>query len=552
LELRRGNLFAVTSVHRASALAALAALFTGLAPTMAQAQTGRGVVLDSASRQAIPGAVVTFFDANQHQLARTITGQSGTFAFALPTATKVRVVRIGFRPREVDVSRAAARGSLEIVMSALSQLLEPIRVDDDSPCPRRSDSYAAIALWDQARSGLLAAVVARQEMPAIMMNLTYKRPIEGNSDRFRDQEVRIHRGKSASSFRAAPSIAEFERNGFVRRTLEGDHFFGPDAETLLDDAFMRNYCVSLAAANTNRPAMVGVSFTPARRNRDRVDIGGTIWIDTARRALDRVEFRYVGLDPEADRYRAGGELVFQDVRPGIPQIQRWFLRTVVDRTNVLRGPTVGPKRFEVHEDGGELARADWSDGTAWRAPLGAARVQAKSKSGEALVGIALALAGTDYVATTDSTGTAEFTDLLPGPYRVTNIDSALTMLGLGGETDARYVAARNSMTELSVVLPSAAQVIDAECRRTNVWTPNSYALVVQVVNPDGTAVAGARWSVSVGRTTGVTGSTGIFQYCFGLEPGEIVTIQVSRNGERPTMVTRTLSRKLTTVRLVLP
>ena len=126
------------------------------------------------------------------------------------------------------------------------------------------------------------------------------------------------------------------------------------------------------------------------------------------------------------------------------------------------------------------------------------------------------------------------------------------MLGLGGETEARFVAARDSMRELSVVVPSAAQVIDAECRRTNVWTPNSYALVVQVVNRDGTPVAGARWSVSVGRTTGVTGSTGIFQYCFGLEPGEIVTIQVSRNGERPTAVTRTLSRRLTTVRLVLP
>ena len=536
--------------HRAAVVAVFGAGLGVLCPAMARSQTIRGLVVDSASRHGLPGAVVTFFDANHHQLARAITSQAGTFAFALPSATKVRVVRLGFRPREVSLDQTD--GALEIVMSASSQLLDPVQVDGDSPCPRRADSYAAIALWDQAKSGLLAAVVARQELPAMMMNLTYKRPIEGNSDRFGEQEVRIHRGKSASSFRATPSSAEFEHTGFVRRAPDGDLFFGPDAETLLDDAFMRNYCLSLAASNKQRAATAGVSFAPARRNRDRVDITGTIWIDTARRALDRVEFRYVGLDSEADRFRAGGELLFQDVRPGIPQIQRWFLRTVVERTNALRGSTVGPKRFQVHEDGGELARADWNDGSSWRAPLGGARVHATSKDGEKLVGATLALEGTDYVATTDSTGTAEFSELLPGPYRVSSIDSALTMIGLDGGTDARFVAARDSIRELSVVIPSAAQRIDAECRRNNVWTPGSFALVVQVVNPDGSPVAGAQWSVSVGRTTGVTGSNGIFQYCFALEPGEIVTIRVSRHGERPTMVTQTLSRRVTAVRVVLP
>jgi len=526
-------------------------LLIALCARTLHAQATRGVVLDSASHQPIPGAVVTFLDVSRHTLARTITSQAGTFAFALPLATRVRVVRLGFHPREIDLTTASTSKSLEIVMSALSQLLEPIRVDDDSPCPRRSDSHAAIALWEQAKSGLLATVVARQELPAMMTNLTYTRPIEGNSDRYREQEVRIHKGNAASSFRAKPSISEFEQTGFVRRGPDGDLFFGPDAETLLNDAFMRNYCLSLAALDKERPALAGVSFVPARRNRERVDISGAIWIDTVHRTLDRIEFRYIGLDPESDAYRPGGELIFQEVRPGVPQIERWFLRTVVDRTNPVRTTSGGPKRFEVRESGGELARANWNDGTSWKAPLGGARVHATTKSGGPLVRATLGLSGTDYVATTDSTGTAQFIDLLPGPYRVTAIDSMMAMLGIHGQTDARFVAARDSISELSIIVPSPSEAVDAACRQNGLWTAGSYALLVQVVNATGSPVAGARWSLSVGRTTGVTGSNGVFQYCFDLEPGKIVGISVSRGGELPTTVTRTMTSRLTSVRIVL-
>lgn len=516
------------------------------------AQATRGVVLDSASHQPVPGAVVTVLDASQHTLARTITSQAGTFAFALPSATKVRVVRLGFRPREITLPTASTSNSLDIVMSAVSQFLDPIRIDDDSPCPRRFDSNAAIALWEQAKSGLLATVVARQELPAMMTNLVYTRPIEGNSERYREQEVRIHTGNAASSFRAKPSISEFEQSGFVRRGPDGDVFFGPDAETLLNDAFMRSYCLSLAAPDKQRAALAGVSFAPARRNRERVDISGAIWIDTVHRTLDRIEFRYLGLDPESDRYRPGGELIFHEVRPGLPQIERWFLRTVVERTNPVRPTSGGPKRFEVRESGGELGRASWNDGTIWKARLGSARVHATAKSGGPLVGATLGLRGTDYVATTDSTGTAQFTDLLPGPYRVAAIDSVMAMLGIDGKTDASFVAARDSISELSIVVPSPAESVQAACRDTGLWTAGSSALVVQVVSATGSPVAGARWSLSVGRTTGVTGSNGVFQYCFDLEPGKIVGISVSGGGELPTTVTRTMTSGLNFVRIVLP
>jgi len=515
------------------------------------AQTLRGVVVDSASRQPIPGAVVTLFTADRRELGRVITSASGRFSLASPGVVAARVVRLGFRPREVDVSTSANQ-PIEVALSPVSQLLAPVRVDDDSPCPRHPDNLAAIGLWAQAQSGLLAAVVARQTLPATMMNLSFKRLIEGNSDRFQDQEVRIHQGTAASSFRATPSVSELERTGFVKNTADGDLFFGPDAELLLDDAFMRNYCLSLAPADKARASAVGVNFARARRMRDRVDISGTIWIDTAHRTLDRITFRYDGLDPEIDRFRTGGELVFHDIRPGTPQIQRWSIRTVAERTPSMGGPAARLRHFEVHEDGGELARAEWTDGTLWRAPLGRARIRATTSRGEKAIGVVLSLVGTDYVATTDSTGTAEFADLLPGPYHVVVIDTALAIVGATGETHTRFVAARDSIREVSSIVPSAAEQVEAACRRDALWTPGSYALVVQVANSDATPVAGARWSLSVGRTTGVTGSNGVFQYCFGLDLGTTVQIHVSRNGEAPTTVTRTLSRKLTAVRLEVP
>jgi hypothetical protein len=199
-----------------------------------------------------------------------------------------------------------------------------------------------------------------------------------------------------------------------------------------------------------------------------------------------------------------------------------------------------------------LARASWSDGVAWRAQLGRLRVHATIEAGKPARGFALSLDDTDYRATADSTGTLEISDLLPGPYRASVMDPALAAIDLPMQTTIRFVASRDLVVETAAVFPTGVELVEKACKKEGLWTPGSLLLVVRVVTPDGRPVEGARWSVSVGRSRGVTGSNGVFQYCFGLDVGKVVQISVSRDGELPTTVTRTLAEKLTAVRFEVP
>lgn len=536
------------------------ALCTVLAVTRAaSAQVVQGVVLDSASRQPIGGVVVILLDANRHDAGRLATTPAGAFTLRASTpVTRVRALRLGFRPREVDIP-VPSTARFEILMTALPTLLEPQRVVEQSKCARRSDYAASFALWEQAKAGLLAAVVARDALPATMTNLTFKRRVEGSSDRVLSQSVRMHHGNAQRSFQAIHTAAEFAQLGFVRRSESGDMYLSPDAEVLLDDEFMRSYCLSIASADAAHPKEIGLSFQPVARVRDHIDISGTVWIDTAGRALRRLEFKYLGLDSETDRFHPGGQISFADVRDGVPQIQQWTLRTVEEKggfvESVVRtspGGQPDARRYSAHESGGELARASWADGLTWQAPLGRLRLHATTRNGNPAGGFALSLDDTDYRATADSTGTLEIVDLLPGPYQASVIDPALAAIDLPISTSFHFVATRDSVIEATFDFPNAEQVVEKACKKESLWTPGSYLLIVRVVTPDGRPVAGARWSVSAGRSTGVTGSNGIFQYCFGLDVGKVVEIRVSRDGGLPTTITRTLSERLTAVRFELP
>ena len=69
----------------------------------------------------------------------------------------LRVVRIGFRPRDValPLTRPFAVGPLDLTMVELPTLLEPVAVQANRRCPRRDDRAAAFALLEQARAGVL-------------------------------------------------------------------------------------------------------------------------------------------------------------------------------------------------------------------------------------------------------------------------------------------------------------------------------------------------------------------------------------------------------------
>ena len=531
-------------------------------PRGAEAQGLRGVVRDSVSRRAIPGAVVTLLDSAVGIAARTITNERGEFRAVLivDAVRRVRVVRLGFRPATVVVPPARDGAiQLDITLVAIPISLQPVQVTGSPRCGRRADHALALGLLEQARAGLLATVVARSDKPARMMRLRATRTMAGNSDRIVHQAVRIDSaGRTFGSFGAARSAVDFVTRGFTADTSGGSMYFGPDAEVLLDDGFANGYCFHIRERDRARPNQVGLGFRPADRRRGRVDVDGALWIDTVARALVDIEYQYVGMDDRMKPFKPGGQIFFRAMPNGVVLIDRWSIRIVgVEPT--------GLRRLYGAEVWGELARASWPDSTTWQGSLGTLRLGLAYSDNTPATGTIVRLDDTDYQAVADSTGTVEIPDLIPGPYRVTIVDPDLASLDVAVAQPLEFTATRGATIVRQLAVQGALEYVGQRCRvggtslargeeviRGNAW------LLGRVTNSDGEPIEGATWSLSYRDFLGErrifenaeVGSDGIFQFC-QLQRGETVVVDVRAKGMTNASVTVTLTRQPSVVNLTM-
>ena len=459
--------------------------------TPVAAQQLRGTVRDSASRAPIPSAVLIVFDSSGKTLERNITNDRGEYSLPLPAeARRVQVLRIGFRPqtnRVPAVVDGVAR--LDVVMLAIPTLLETVAIVEQPNCPRRADGPVAFALWEQAKAALLATVVSREANPPKIVRLQFVQRFD-RKDSLVGQIVRIDSTSTSRPFIATRSAEEFVERGFAFDSARVLWFNGPDAEVMLDDAFARGYCFSIAAADTTRRKQVGLAFAPAKRKRGRVDIEGSVWIDSASRALSDVVFRYVGGDV-AEYIRPGGRISFRTMENGTVMIDRWFLRTAGYERELAPGEkAIALGRLVARESGGELVHARWPDGREWQATLGRVRGRV---TGTGLAGTEIRLVDTDYGAIVDSAGIFEISNLFPGPYIVGAIDLKLADVDLVLTTRTSFTAVRDSTVTVSVDVPSAIDYAAAVCAGTG--GPENSVLVARVMLSDGSPADAARVEV---------------------------------------------------------
>lgn len=564
-------------------------LLLSLITSAAQAQEVRGTVRDSASRQPIAGAVLILMDSARSVVGRNITNERGEYRIALSGGVRrLRLLRIGFRQREVAIPPAVGGVSqLDVQMVAIPMLLEPVRVQANAACPRRDDDAAAFALLEQARSGVLATLVGHEAKPAALVRYTFERSMQGVSDRPRAMTVRKDSvSRTITSFSAVHSAADFIRRGFMDDAPEGQTFFAPDAEVLLDDGFASGYCFRVMPPGRGRPHQVGLGFQAANRKRGRVDVDGALWIDTAARALHDMEFRYLGLDSRVERYRPGGTISFREMPNGVVLIDRWTLRLIggfYDSVSAIRTersgigrlraqPTPQPDRiqFYVHESGGEVAHARWPDTTAWDGSLGTLHAQALTGDGRPAKGVSMWLPGTPYRVNSDSSGRVTIHDLVPGPYTAVVIDSTLLPIDLAIPTTIGFIAARDSTVEQSFGARTAEEYVVERCMAEHryTFTPgDSMRVIARVVDNSGEPVDDVRWQARVNTGSspdsshvaaawasvreGVTGTDGLLQLCTPLlTPNATIEIQAWRKGATAT-VQRRLVGRLTVIRLPL-
>lgn len=503
-----------------------------VAPRAAGAQVIQGVVHDTAARQPVAGAVVLLLDSAGNTVGRNITDQTGHYRVGTtPAMRRLRVLRIGFRPREVAIPRATADAiDLNVSMAALPTLLDAMQVTTGANCSRRDDRLIALSLLGQARAGLLAAVVAREARPADMVRLRYTRLTEADAAGKTRQRVKVDSSSDVkASFQAVRSAADFVKSGFLDTVGGADILYGPDAETLLDDAFSDGYCFELRKHDSKRPNSVGLGFVPAKSERDRIDIDGTLWIDTVARRLQQIQFEYVGFDKKLTTLHLGGDIRFREAGNGLVFVDRWSLRipTVIDDTLWTgRNSTPVARRWLVaQESGGEVAAARWPDGFAWNGTLTSARVRVVDRDGKPLSGSAVRLTGTEYGALTDESGVAVLRRMLSGSYEGTASDPGLGGIGVQLTAPLKLVVNGNEPVDITVKAPSSADYVQDACQKE--WTElpvdkKGGWFIARIIDLDDRPIKLAQWRatrsengawVPVKGAQGKTSSAGMLQYC---------------------------------------
>lgn len=545
---------------------ALAGLAAAVLASGTPAQGLRGVVRDSISRRPIPGAVVLLLGARGDTIARTLTDPEGAYRFAAgkPPATTIRFVRIGFLPRDRRLSGPEDR--LDVGMLRLPTLLHSVNVRAPARCGRRADQAIAFGLWEQARAALLASLVANAELPSNKRRVRYEQVLDGLSDRVLRHAARVESGvDGGSAFAASRSARVLSTRGFTDDSDGTTTFFGPDAEVILDPEFAQDYCLAVARAPRERAHEVGVAFTPAERGRDRVDIAGVIWLDTARRVLSSVTFRYLGLAGAAERAEPGGHVSYRELPTGVVLVDEWEFLLVGARvdTAITDGLVTTTMEPQLSRVGGALAQVYWPDGTAWRASLGELSGFAVRRDGSPAAGVGILLDETNYRAVVAEDGAFAIPDLVPGPYVVLIEEPRLASLDLLVPTSFRFEAARDSTHRARLVLPTVEELVRERCvAEVPAAASTQGSFLGRLLLPDGRPAADVEMRLQAQAATGGglvrtyrtrTAGDGTFQWCDNrLQPGSRLRIEVPMATGEPLRVEHTVTSSLTVMRIGLP
>ena len=461
----------------------------------------RGVVRDSTTASQLPGAIVTVLDTSGSALARTLTDANGRFRVAIGShAARLHLIRIGYRPLDVPVPPLDRRGdTLELHMTRPPALLVAVQVSDKALCPGSFDHGAAFELWDQARAGLLAAVLSGEATPALAQSLVYTRRMPAHSDRVIYQQTDEHSGEMTRPFYAVESPATFARRGYLEEDRDGRRVYaGPDAEVLLDTSFAATHCFRVRHSDADHPSQIGVAFTPVEsRARDSlVDVRGTIWIDSASPQLRSLEFSYTALEPAAMLAGAGGHIEFRQAPNGTALTQQWSLRLPSVVIKIHESTQSRRKRSDafvdgISETGGVVLDAAWPEGVEWHEPATGIEgvVTRGSGNGGARVANALvALAGTNDTTRADAQGQFRLAPLVPGTYSIVAVDSSVHDVLSADTPGIPVTVGRGVVTHVSLILTPLRHTVVDRCRGQDA--------------PDGTSVLAGqldligRWSPS--------------------------------------------------------
>ncbi len=301
------------------------------ASTGAAGQEVYGTLRASSNEAPVAGAIVLALRAtDQSQLARTITGDRGTYSLRFePDSVTLRVLRVGQRPFELGALRVNEGERIErsAVLPDAPVVIQTMTTRVSSRCRVRPEGSETVAqLFDEARKALDASrLISSDGAPvARYLMFTQSRSVRGAAIGLPQQTVRTT--SSTSPFRSvAPESLSVA--GYVTDESDGSTLYrAPDARVLLSDEFLSQHCLRLVNGSRAEPHLIGVEFEPATRSRDLVQVRGTLWMDRSTKELQRLDFVYVGLDPALMRANPGGRVEYTRLDNGVWFASYWEIR----------------------------------------------------------------------------------------------------------------------------------------------------------------------------------------------------------------------------------
>lgn len=350
---------------RATGLALFVAA-TVLATAPAAGQSIEGRMVEAGTGEAVAGASVMLVDASGRRVDFSLTGADGAFRLVAPAPGTFRIgyERIGYQGGE---SRAFELGAGEVATHRLEAPVRPLTlptieaVTERRCAVRPAEGEAAWRVWEEVRKALEATAWTERRGALIHTVLTWERRLHPRSLEVVEETTRVLEKATRSSPWAAEDPELLVREGFVRRDGERFVYSGPDASTILSDAFLDTHCFRAVAPPDGMPGWIGLAFEPDGRS-DVPDVRGVLWVDRESSELALLEFDYVGL-PRPLRFDvAGGRVEFERLSSGEWIVERWRIRMPivgVPGAATLFGIPMDasrsrPRLLAVEEDGGEV------------------------------------------------------------------------------------------------------------------------------------------------------------------------------------------------------
>ena len=350
-------------------------------------------------------------------------------------------MRIGYRP--IDATVPAADELLDLRMHAIASQLATVTTSGRRVCPGDDANSQALQLWEQARSGFLAAVVARDARPPNLRLRYFRVERDPMLRRVVDDTVWVKTIVGDQPFVAARSATAFASDGYMRERLGGDRdYYAPDEAVLLDEAFAGSHCLRAIAADAAHVGDVGIGFEPVTPERDSlVEIRGTVWLNAKTLDLRTLDFDYTNLEPIKDG--SGGSIIFQSMPSGVPMIVRWTIHSPIiatDESEMSTGirrslpPRPDRHRFRVlgyQVLGAEARQVTWPDGSSWQPRLASVTGLVVDLHGRIVPGARVWMNGMGDTAVTDTAGVFRLPrPAIGGLFSIVAADSTLAAGGI--------------------------------------------------------------------------------------------------------------------------